>query len=745
MVESILIRYKAEGIPELSAAFDTIEKRITRLTASAQSGSQQRERIARGEADNVINLKTAEQRAADRAEDGATRTAERESRRRAIIRDNSAKYAGRLAEQQAKEEQRTETEATRDLEREMRRREQIRERSAALAGRFAEQQANAEIAAHRRIGTTVGGAVTSGTGRVLGGIASYGAMAVGAAGAFSVADAVRGRMAAERSAAQIVNAVTVGGNSQGASVQGLIDRAQGVAVTSGMSKDEILQGTLAYTRSARGGDYKGAVSNMGFFAKLAKTTGTDIGEIGKAAGTLQSQNPNLDAAAMQQMLLNAYAQSKAGSVSLSQAVTQIGTLGSTRGLYAGDEATNQRKLLALGQIAASGGMSGDIGTYVKDVSIEAAKHRKSTKGEVGLEAMGVKFDAYGRMESPEDMLANVFKGTGGDLGKLEKIFGARGLPLITELQGGYVKASQAAGGGKAGAEAGAAAVRAQIAGVAGSTMTSGDLDKQFATVMSTSGERFAVAVENIRGKIEEKLVPYIDKLAAKLGDPAFMANVGQVIDGLGALAAFLISNPVAGLGGLILASVAKDLASAAIGEGVKNTITRLISGLSAQFPGLAPGGGAGGKLVGAGVAAAVAAEATGAVFFEKSGEEAEAKAGVLGLLGKPTSEKDRVAKLAAVRAAIAEGKSQDLNSAGNIAADVALPTAKLLNQVAGVVGVNDATGAEEASARRERIKLEQRYNQELEDQLKRLTSARRQLGDPSHPARNEPISGSSPR
>jgi hypothetical protein len=722
MPEPILIKYKTQGIPEVSAAFDTIERRIIALTQSTAANANVRMRAVKAEAESMTVAKTAEQKAADKAEDAKTRTVEREARRRQAIVDRSASMAGKFAAQQAKEEEKALAEGTRAVEREQRRRDDIRNRSAAMAGRFAEQQANAEIAAHRRIGTVVGNSALSGTRRVLGGLASYGGMAIGALGAFGLADAVRGRFAAERDAAQIVNAVTSGGVApKGANVRDIIGAASGVSVQTGMTKDEIIKGSLAYARSARGGDFGGVMGNMGFFAKLAKTTGTDIGELAGAAGKLQSQNPDLarDPKAMQQLLLNAYEMSKSGSVSLADAAAQIGTLASTRGFYQGDTAANQRKLMALGQIAASGGATGDIGTYIKDVSIEVAAKRRHTAKEVGLggrgvEALGVHFDQFGAMESPEQMIGAIFKATGGDMSKIHGIVGNRGLPLFTELQ----KSFQQAGGG----DKGVAAVQAQIAGVSQATMTPAQLEAQFATVMATTPERFAKAVATLREHIEMQAVPILDKLAAKFDDPAFMANVERVIDGLGSLASFLIANPFLGIGAVVLGAITKDLAAAAIGEAVKSALTRMISG-QAPLPAGALGS-TGAKVAGGFVGAAIAAEATGAAFSEKTGEEATAKAGVLGLLGKPTSEKDRQAKIAAVQRAIAEGKSENLNSAGNIAADVALPAAKLVNQIAGVVGVNDATTAEEASARRERIKIEQRYNQELEEQLRRLQASR---------------------
>jgi hypothetical protein len=741
MPENIIIRYRAEGVPELSSAFDTIEKRIAKLTAAASAGAAQRTRATKAEVSEFVASKTVEQKAADNAENEHTKSAEREAKRRASIVDNSAKYAGRLAAQQVKEEAKAEEQATASLEKEARARDRIRDRSAAMAGRYAEQQANAEIAAHRRVGTMIGGAVNRGASRVLGGIASLGGMAVGALGAFSVADAVRGRYKAEESAAQIVNAVTAGGVSpQGANVASIIDKAGGVAVKTGMSKSDIVEGTLAYTRSARGGDFTGAMGNMEFLAKLSKTTGTSISELGGAAGKLQSQNPELDSKGMQQLLLNAYEMSKSGSVSLGDAVSQIGTLASTRGFYQGDVATNQRKLMALGQIAASGGATGDIGTYIKDVSIEVAAKRTHTAKQVGLgsrgvEALGVHFDKYGAMESPEQMIGAIFKATGGDMSKIHGIVGNRGLPLFTELQ----KSFQTAGGG----DAGVAAVQKQIASVANATMSPEQLDAQFAQVMSTSAEKFDVAIEKIRGAIEEKAVPILDALVEKLGDPALMKNMDGVIDAFGALAEFLVANPFSAIGTIVLASITESIAKATIGEAVKQVMVRVAAGESVG--GAMRTSGAGGALSVVG-GAAMGVVGVASAYLTQHADRFDSEARVKGLLSGAASPAEAAGKIAAIRQALATSKDA-LADPFVVAASAGLPLNKTINAVGSLFGKQDITGAEAAVARSEEAKAIQRHTAELEKAMAAYTKVLNagaagtiaSISDPNHPNRSPPI------
>jgi hypothetical protein len=600
-------------VARVRQAFESVEQAMTRMerntTREGQRGSQARTQQA-----------TKEARAREKEFQQLAKQTEKWKRDEARAVEKGAQQAARAAARGAqlelREKERGEREKLRLVERSLREETRAKEQAAAQAERIAQREAAAvaraqqqQYSRRRTLGRNVGGAVTGAVGRTLGTVASIGGAAMGIAGGYSVADVVQGRFAAERAAAQLINATTTSGAApQGATVQNILGQAGAVSQQTAMSKEEVVSGALAYSRKARGGDFAGAMSNMGFFAKMAKVTGANIEDIAGAAGTLQSQNQNLKAPEMQQMLLDVYAQGKAGSMSMVDVAKQIGTLSSTRSAYAGDAATNQRKLLALGQLAAPEGTVEEAGTFIKDLTIEAGKHRKSTAKTKGLEEMGVKYDKYGRIASPENLVTSVFKGTGGDITKIEALFGARGTALFRALQPAYT----AAGGG----EKGLAAVQKTMASVTSATMTGEDLEKQLAVVMNTSAEKFATASEKVKEAIEEKLVPYLDRFAEKLNDPQFMANVTRFIDGLGRLAEFVVNNPFKAVGALIAVNITKDLAGAAIGEAVKSALVRLLAGSAVPVPGVggAAAGGAGGAAKGAaGVGAATLGLAAAAV------------------------------------------------------------------------------------------------------------------------------------
>lgn len=733
MPEPILVRYKAVGIPEVNAAFDTIERRIVGLTASTTRGAGQRVASANTEATGMTAAKAREERAAEQAETRKTRDVEREARKRQAITDRGARAAERDAEKVAKAEAAALTEGTRALEREMRRREQIRERSAIMAGHYYEREVAAEQAARKRLGTTISGSVLSGTSRAVGGMTSMAGMAAGALGAFAVADAVRDRFAAEKSAAQIVNAVTSGGvTPQGANVKNILSRAGAVGIKTGMSKEAVTQAALIYSRNAKGGDFAGTMGNMEFFAKMAKTTGADINQLAEGAGTLQSQNKNLKAPEMQQLLMNAYEMSKAGTMGFSEAIKTFGLTGATRSSYSGNVATNQSQLLALAQLAKSGGTAEEAGTFIKDIATEAGQADKRFHKQTGKHLL--KFDpTTGQMGSPEEVVEQVFRSTGGNIKQIRELFGQRGSVLFGELAPSFQAASKAAGGGKAGLEAGIQAAMGEVRSVTGATMTPDQLESQFQQVMATTPERFNVAVEKIRDHIEEKLVPMLEKLADKFGDPAFIANIDKIIDALGWLANFFLENPFKGIGAVVLASITKDLAAAAIGAAVREIMIRSLGGAVA---GEAAGGVAGGllgkggaalggaALVGGVLVASTAAGVAGAYGIgQKSqaalthGEQA-GEAHVQGLLDISAHNPAEAAKKALLlREAIEAGKNTDTNMGYGKAF---VRSAEFgINAIAG----SDVTGAAEATAREEHARVLKANTILLEAALKSLTDA----------------------
>jgi hypothetical protein len=625
MLEPIVIEFGVgPGFQTSLRAFDTIEKRMERFekNASRQAAEGGRARSRSTDTERrereAAYKKLFDQIAKD--EKTATVAAVKAAKEKERAAVQAAKAASAETKKAAEAEVREAQKVAREVERLETYKMRVRIRSSEMAGQAAARAATEELraiekvgraqaSASKRMGGRIGGIVSSSVGGTLGSIASLGGAALGLGGGALLIDAARNQLADQKQAALLVNAVTTGGAPpSGASVGNILAQASQSSRELGVDRGQLIGAALEYSRKARGGDFAGAMDNMGFFGKMAKVTGADINEIAGAAGILQSQNQSLKAPAMQQMLLDVYAQGKQGSMSMVDVAKQIGILGAPATSFAGDQATTQRKLLGLGQLAAPQGTIEEAGTFIKDLVSEAASHRKSTRSKVGTEQMGVKFDQYGRMESPEQMIESVMRYTKGDVTEIEGIFGKRGTPLFRSLLKPYTDA----GGGEKGIDA----VRATMAGVTTATMTSEQLGAQNAVIDSTDAQKFTNAANEIQQSLTSSLAPSLSRLATTLKDHE--GDISAFVRGLAEVAALFIANPFKGIGAIVLLSVMKDLAGAGIGVGVKAALQALIASMSAGsaagagVSGVGAAGAAAG--VGAGVGLAVVGATAGAAI-----------------------------------------------------------------------------------------------------------------------------------
>lgn len=552
-IDPVVVRFAVGGVAEVDRAFDSILKRIERTEVSAA-------RLAKDSARTRVKASEDEGTERARAHGKYVSQVERQER------EKDRAFA-KLAREVEREEKRARDESLREFERTENYKLAVRRRSAEAAGRIAEQEVRAETRARERAGRAMGH-VGRGIGGTLGSMASMAGGALTIGGGFALADIAGKQLSAEKSAALLVNAGTTGGAAPGTIAQAL-SAASGASAETGMSKDELLQGALKYAQSARGGDFGGALANMSFFGKMSKVTGANIGDIAEAAGVLQSQNADLgrDPKAMQRMLLNTLAQSHAGSMSLVDAAKQIGTMGSVRSSFSGDEAKTQQSLIGLGQIARVGGDVGEAGTFVKDLAMETTIANKKWREKHGTDL--VKTDQFGRVSSPEDLVASVLRGTKGNVAQINDLFGKRGSVLFRELSKSYIQGQKTGG-----VEGGVQAALANMRGVTGATMSPEELDKMLATQLSTPAERLHKAWEKLVTTTGDKLEPILAKLADKA--PELIDKLQGIIDAGGKLAEFFLDNPLAGIGAIIAAATAKEIATAAIGEGIKKALATSI-------------------------------------------------------------------------------------------------------------------------------------------------------------------------
>jgi hypothetical protein len=621
VIDPIVIKFSSAGVPEVKAAFEQVAAQTRKFdeiaTRESQRGGRARVAGAKTEAQEKERAHARLVKDTERLERQRTKEEERESKRRDALHRRSSEMAGRYAAQQAREEIAVAKEATREIERLEEQKMRIRIRSSEMAGRAAEREANQEIRnatrSARANARSLGGALRGGgtLGRMAGGLASIGGAAVGIGGAMFVADAGRQQMAAQTAAAAFINSATTGGKQPNFSIADVVGQAGAVAGETGMNKADVIGGAQNFVKLAGADQADAAMKNMRFFAKLSTATGASMQDITGAAGIIQAQNKSLKPADMRQMLLDVMEQGKQGAVEISDLAKDAGTLGSTRNAFAGNMGQNQRTLMALAQIAKpeTGGSGGEEAAMsIKHLAEDAQK--AATGGKRGATApawLKKLFNDRGQMESPMALIEATLTNTKGNPLEIGKIFKERGKKLFAGIGGTYRDAYDAAGGDhnvpKA-REAGLAAVRAQMAPIVGATGSEKQLDQMFAEMMSTPGEKFRVALEQIETVLGNDLTPALEAFATHLSDPETQKSIKGFIDGVAGIAKYLAENPFKGIGEIVLLAVTADIAKAAIGQAIGAAILRMMGG-SAGAAGVPGGGGLGGAAVNVAGAAVV--------------------------------------------------------------------------------------------------------------------------------------------
>lgn len=724
-IDPVVIRFAAQGLSEVTGAFAQVSTQVRKFEEQAaresQKGAQARIQSTRSVVDDSARAHAKLTREAAKLERERTRNAEREAKQRAAAEKKANDAAAREAKKAGQAEEKEAKRVAREVERLEEYKMRVRIRSSEMAGRAAARQAAEEIREAERAakargaaGRAFGGRISKSVGGLLSGAGMLAGATLGLGGGMMLANAAHAELSAQQTAALLVNTGTSGGVSPG-TVQDALSRASAESKATGVDKGTLLGAALKYSQNAQGGDFNGALANMGFFAKLSKASGADINEIAESAGTLQSQNAALgkDPAAMQQFMLNALAQSRAGKMSFADAAKQIGTLGSTRSYFTQDEGQTQLSLVGMGQIARSAGDVGEAGTFVKDLATEVGSANRKYKKKHGKDLVTV--DDHGMMSSPEQMVAEVFRGTKGNIAEIGELFGKRGTALFGELQKSYLTGEKTGG-----VEGGVASAMAAIKSVSGQTMTSAELDRENAVIDNTPTEKFHMALNRLAETVEERLEPKLEQWADKM--PELIPKLEAIIDAAGQFADWFLDNPIKGVGAIVVASVAKDMAAA----GLKTVLENFTGKIAEAAGGVTSKGG---MLTGALAAAAVAIMATKALIdsdlAEKNAKSDAGRAANTGgvntasaLLGKVRSGKVTAADIAAAQQEAAKLQNQVAEQKQNAAAGGQTGLEKVVNVAA------YATGQTKAAEEMQRL-----AQKNANDELKNTVNALKMLQD----------------
>jgi len=626
MPAPVYVDFIARGTPDISKAFRSVasfavaseREQVRTLATSTRSKEREYAKLA-SEAKRWHRKIVTD---AEKAVKDEARSLEQSVRARNAIRDRSATMAGQHAKRAATAEIAEQKRVTRSAEQEEKRRasfrSRLRERSATMAGQHAattarQEQGQANRLANRERNTrehyanAVVGAAGRGVHNAARATYRVGAAAAGMVGqiggGFSVADAVSGEANLERQAALLSNAAYIPGKTERVSTKDIVSRVKASSIATGQDASDVLEGLNAFT--AKTGDYKSGAENLDFFGKTSKSTGASMKDIMRTAGTLKVQNKDLSAEQIKSLTLSTVMQARQGSVEFEDMARAGGKITRTAVSYAGDQGENQRKLLGLAQIGmkASGNDVSESATSLANVSSDALKHRDKVGALLGKDFLNAKGQVA---KGPGEFIADVMEKTGGNLAKIADLgFGKQAIKTFQSASGTFNDAEAKVGvGTKEGRAAGKAAVLREQQDITATKYDEGDMQRDFANVMKTSAELFEGAVRSFKTEVGEKLLPEFVKLVPIL--QKLVPTIQQFLAGLIEVAKWATEHPFAGMAAIITASIAKEIAMAAIGE----TIKKLLTGGGGGVPVPGGGGAGGGGVPGALGAGALAGAAT---------------------------------------------------------------------------------------------------------------------------------------
>lgn len=322
----------------------------------------------------------------------------------------------------------------------------------------------------------------------------------------------------------------------------------------GATVEDVLSGQQKYT--AMTGDLAGARRFKDSFAITAAATGSRNEDIAATAATLQQKFGIKNEAEMQKALASITAQGKAGAFEMSDAaqyMQEMGAAGSRFGLDKG--AGGVAKLGALSQFAMqSTGSGAEAATAVRSMFADLVQNSGAIKQmNRGRETVFAD-KGHTRTRDIQDVLVDTIAASKGDLKKLDKVFGERGIKAVSSMVTEFNRAANELPKTATEQEklaAGTKAVRAMFGDMANVTGDWKDVVADASTATDTASNRLTQAWEKLSTDIGQSLEPGLKDLAdAAVKCAPLLASmakeVGSTISGLAAFAKLVGVNVGAG-------------------------------------------------------------------------------------------------------------------------------------------------------------------------------------------------------
>jgi len=461
------------------------------------------------------------------------------------------------------------------------------------------------------------GAATS-VARGIGTVARIGGTALALAGGFSAAGALEDQISIRRAASQLA----ISGGAPGEKEK-LAKEAQGVRGFTGAETLGAMQGFVEKT-----GDLGAARALIQDIGKLSLATSADFGEMGSAAGQAFNvirdtiKDPKEQIRAVNDVMRTLAAQGNLGAVEIKDMATELAGLGAATRKFEGGPVELLKTVGAMAQasVARGGAASApEATTAVTRFAQDIVQNQK------GFAARGVNVfsdKSHTKLRGPEDIMLDIIEKTGGDLTKINELFGVYAERAVGGFSPLFIEAERKKKG------SGRQAVKDEYAKFKDAGLTDTQITERAATRLEDPDLQIKEATKAFNAAVGTELIPVVTRLLPKFTEA--IPAIANMTTSVAKVAEYLLQNPFKGIGLVIAASVAKDVAAAGLGS----LFQRLLSG-AVGGGGVSGVGGAGAAATGAGGLAAglagVAAIAGAGAAVDQSQDLAKASGGWGGL------------------------------------------------------------------------------------------------------------------
>lgn len=280
----------------------------------------------------------------------------------------------------------------------------------------------------------------------------------------------------------------------------LVKEVRGIGMATGTSNEETMQGLRDFV--GKTGDLATARDVLGDMARLAKATGTNMQDMVAAAGDVSNQlEEGPEKSKMLISIMKTVAgQGKLGAVEIRDMASQMAKLAAAASKFEGGP---ERAIATMGALAQSARQRGGAASASIAANAASSFAGDLTKGAniKNMKAFGITpfTDAtHTKLRDPEEIILQALLKTGGDIGKLGKIFPNKMSMRAVE---GFRQVYVGAGGGQAGAEA----VNEEFKRLRDTMMGEGEIAASFAAAMATN-ETQVQLVNNQLGALGETIM-----------------------------------------------------------------------------------------------------------------------------------------------------------------------------------------------------------------------------------------------